>query len=281
MHIRNQKIFEHIAKGRQKAMYWGNDVSPWLCPEGKADLLVYGNQDAAYLICNNEEKDEQLGILVELFSYLHYAEENHLIYVKKTAFKLPLKYNFYDNHAEFNDSSHPEDYDLGGGIGLYDGAHEKYIYDKSEREKKYVSGYVDVSFLYAEIKKYLFGEIHPACGLKKFIKHDYLCDQDYHSNQSLLFTKISVGVAVFVAALSPILTICIGNKYGETTLKEWQYRGLTDSVLHMDTVERIVHDTVVEYRTEIKYRKVTRPDTILKRDTVCPDLDTVNNKTIK
>jgi len=281
MHKRNQKIFEHIAKGKQNAMYWGNDVSPWLCPEGNADLLVYGNQDIAYLLCNHDEKEEQLGVLVELFSYLHYAEENHLIYVKKTAFKLPVRYNFYDNHAVFNDSSLPGEYDLGGGMALYDGANDKYIYDITDREKKYVSGYVDVSFLYEEIKKYLFGEIHPAYGLKQFIKHDYLCDQDYHSNQSLLFSKISVGVAVFVAALSPIFTICIGNKYGETTLKEWQYRGLKDSVQHTDTVEKIVCDTVVEYQTVTKYRNVIRHDTIMKRDTVCPDSDMVNHKTIE
>lgn len=263
MHIRNQKIFEHIAKGKQNAMYWGNDVLPWLCPEGKADLLVYGNQDTAYLICNNDDKDEQLGILVELFSYLHYAEENHLIYVKKTAFKLPVRYNFYDNHADFNDSSLPGEYDLGGGMVLYDGAKDKYISDITDREKKYVSGYVDVSFLYEEIKKYLFGEIHPAYGLKKFINHNYLCDQDYHSNQSLLFTKISVGVAVFVAALSPVFTVCIGNKYGETTLKEWQYSGLKEAALRVDIVEEIVHDTIII------------------RDTVCPDIDTVNHKTTK
>lgn len=277
MHIRNQKIFEHIAKGGQNEVYWGVDVLPWLCPEGEADLLVYVHQKSAYLLCKDKEKENQLGILIELFSYLRYAEDNHLIYITK-AKKMPLRgFNFYENHIRFEPCTLPSESDLGNGVILRDERDNKYIYNIADRHKKILSEYVDVTFIYEDIEKYLFGQIHPAYGLRMFIEHGYLSDQDFYSNKSLSRSRTSIWVAICIAALSPLITVLIGNTFGKTTLRESQYKGLKELTICHDTVENIVHDTIVEYKEVVKYRKVVRHDTVVQHDTVCPDVNIIDN----
>lgn len=276
MHIRNQKIFEHIAKGGQIESYWGVEVLPWLCPEGKADLLVFVHQKSAYLICNDIEKEEQLGVLTELFSYLRYAEDNHLIYITKAS-RIPLRdFNFYENHVHFDRQTLPIDYDLGNGLVLRNESDDKYIYIKADSTKKVLSNYVDVSFLFEDIKKYLFGQIHPAYGLKKFIEQGYLSDQDFYANESLSRSRTSIWVAIGIATLSPLITVLIGNAFGKTSLKESQYKGLKELTVFHDTVENIMHDTIVEYKEVVKYRNVIRHDTVVQNDTVCPDVKIID-----
>ena len=249
MHERNREIFNFIVNNEQQNQFWGNDVRTLLCPDGQVDLLVTLYNQKAYLLCTEGDSKNQLKIFVELFSYLRYAEENHLIYVKNNVIPTNRMYNFYENHDEFNTSALNTDYDIGNGHLLHVAAGDIYSYDVRNPKGKILSEYVDVSFLYNEITHYLFGTIHAAYGLKTFIEHDYLSDQDYYSNYSLNISRRSMWIAIAVAVLTPVVTILLGNGIGRVRLVDEQYEGLKTLTTIFDTVEVVRHDTTYIHDT--------------------------------
>ena len=258
MDKRNEEIFEHILQSPQADTYWGRDVSKWLTPVDVAAIYFDFKANCCYLLHPNNDKNQQLQIVMELLSYLDYAIDNHILYAV-TENNIPAgEYLLYDGVMNMQQSAMMDAYNIGEGKLLRKNFKDGICIVKAESPDEVVLSATDISFLFDRLCYYCFSHISATKELDKFIKHDYLSPQDFYSNRAICISVISIIVAVLIACVSPIIGVKVSNEWGKATLKECQYKRLVDEIqsskntliIQRDTT--IVHDTIYLDKKSIK-----------------------------
>ena len=201
-----------------KLLPFGSEFSDTLFTIGKRAIVKY-KEKYWLLLPKDSNKNEEFMLLTELFSYLRYMEESHILYVKESEHPVDILIQGL-NDKHFN--SVTQNYDLGNGCLLSYGEDQLSIICR-DNPKYNLSESEDISLLTAEIEHYLLGYVYPTASLRDFIQHGYLSSSDYQSKSAISISRISIVVAIAIALLSPILTVFIGNRYGKTTIVQHQF----------------------------------------------------------
>lgn len=188
---------------------------------------IVKDKDKYWLLLPKESnKNEEIMLLTELFSYLRYMEESHFLYVKVSEHPVDVIIQGLNDKLL---NSATRYYDLGNGCLLSYGEDQLSIICQ-DNPKFNLSESEDISFLAAEIEHYLFGYVYPTASLHDFIQYGYLSTSDYHSKRAISISRVSIIVAIVIAFFSPILTVFVGNRYGKTTIVQHQF----DTLMRLD-----------------------------------------------
>lgn len=102
------------------------------------------------------------------------------------------------------------------------------------------------------LNKYLLNYILPTDRLSEYIKLGYQTKNEYNTKRSINLAVNGIWIAIIIGLVSlsitPIINTCIGNKYGETMLKQSQF----DSIISTKDSFKIIRDTLI----------LNRPDTM-------------------
>lgn len=210
---------------------FGSQFSDTLFPIGKRGIVKY-KEKYWLLLPKDSDKEEEFKLLTELFSYLRYMEESHIVYVKDSEYPVDVLIQG-QNDKYYNSAT--QNYYLGNGCLL------SYVEDQlsiicCNNTKFNLSESEDISILAAEIEHYLLGYVYPTASLHDFIQHGYLSSSDYQSKRAISISRASIIVAITIALLSPLLTVFVGNRYGKTTIVQHQF----------DSLMRLGNPTIVE-----------------------------------
>lgn len=209
---------------------FGVQHSEILFPIGKRAIVEW--QGHYYLVLpSNSSFNEEYKVLTELFSYLRYMENEHIVYVHPIDSKISVLLN---NVSDQKRKSVKEEYDLGNNCTLCIVKDIPTIVS-SELDVK-MENVHDITALSREIEHYLHSYIYPTTSLKGFIKHDYLSESDYQTKRSVSISRKSIIVAILIAVCSPIATLFISNMWGYVTITESQFDIIKN--LKSDTVQQ-------------------------------------------
>ncbi|MBO5631535.1 MAG: hypothetical protein J5965_20900 [Aeriscardovia sp.] len=200
----------------KELMPLGIQYGSTLFPERKR--AVVKEADCYYLLLpEGSNKNEEFALLTELFSYLRYMEENHIVYVRHSERPVDV---LLDGYRDKNLNSAAGEYDLGNGCSLKteDGTPKILCSDNTTLQSD-----LDITSLAADIEHFLLAYVYPTAVLHDFIANDYLSKSDFRAKRSISISRISIIVAVIIAVLSPVVTIILGNKYGISTLNKQQF----------------------------------------------------------
>lgn len=262
MDKRNEEIFKHIMQSRQAETYWGREVSRWLTPVGVAAIYFDFRANRCYLLHPNNDKDQQLQIVMELLSYLDYAMDNHILYAVAENNIPAGEYLLYDGVMYMQQSSIMDAYNIGEGKLLRKNFNDGICVVDASSPDEVVLSATDISFLLDRLCYYCFSHISATKELDKFVKHNYLSPQDYYSNRAICISVISIIVAVLIACVSPIIGVKVSNKWGTATLIDSQYMRLVDEIQSSKNTLIIQRDTTVVHDTiylDKKYTKSLKP----------------------
>lgn len=169
------------------------------------------------LLPEGSDKNVEFALLTELFSYLRYMEENHIIYVRQSERPVDVLLEGYrDKHL----NSATGEYDLGNGCSLKIEDGTPIIMCSTNTP---LQSHLDITSLAADIEHFLLAYIYPTAALHDFIANDYLSKPDFQTKRSVSISRKSILVAVIIAVISPVVTIILGNKYGIATLNRQQF----------------------------------------------------------
>lgn len=201
-----------------KLLPFGSQFSDTLFTIGKR-AIVKDKEKYWLLLPKESNKNEEFKLLTELFSYLRYMEESHILYVKGSEHPVDVLIQGLNDKC-FNSAS--QNYDLGNGCLLSYGE-DQFSITCRDNTKFNLTESEDISLLAAEIEHYLLGYIYPTASLHDFIQHGYLSPSDFQSKKTIGISRVSIIVAIAIALFSPILTVFIGNRYGKTTIVQHQF----------------------------------------------------------
>lgn len=234
MELLNQKIIKGIADQRlDNCISFGQSIAHLLFCKAKRALLYI---DGRFILLIAEEMDatQELQLLIELISYLRDMEEAHIIYVQKNDEDAD-SFIYYERCNDMKWMFASQSYDLGNGCTI---KHSNGLFLLNDVQGKVVlSQNVELDFLTEELRLYFGGRLFPTSALKDFIKHGFLSVNDYNNRQALRMSRWSIAVALLIACISPIVSIFMSNKLGETTLTPKQYDLLIDEIRKDDRLD--------------------------------------------
>lgn len=216
---------------------FGDFISPECFHQGKSALVL--STDSVYIIGDTQETVKAKFLqITELLSLLRYMEENHIIYLlhQHQIDDLTILYQDCNDLKRQQDGLH---YEMGNGHQLYINGDIIEIHDGNNTP--ILQHQLEVSSLRTEIVNFLFAFVYPTAALEKFIEHDFLTENDYHNRLSVRLSRRSLWIAVFVAAISPLLSLCLGNRWGVTHLDEKQYDRLIKTNQDTETIIKPVY----------------------------------------
>ena len=200
----------------KELMPFGIQYGSTLFPERKR--AVVKEAGSFYLLLpEGSNKNEEFALLTELFSYLRYMEENHIVYVRQSERPVDV---LLDGYRDKNLNSATGEYNLGNGCSLKieDGTPKILCSDNT-----LLQSLLDITSLTADIEHFLLAYVYPTATLHDFIANDYLSKTDFQAKRSVNISRMSIIVAVIIAVLSPVVTIFLGNKFGIATLNKQQF----------------------------------------------------------
>lgn len=226
----NKKIIKALAqKGFDDVKPFGQSVSHILFARGERALL-HINGHYSILLSKNADATKELRTLAELLSYLHYMEQEHIIYVQYGETQ-SNDFVFYCGCDDMKKSSAIQGFELGDGVILKETAGSYQI--RINGSTAVLGQVVNIDFFTKEIERFLCGRLLPTAALQSFINHGFLSENDYNNHQALIISHRSVVVALIIACLSPIATLWVTNKWGITTIEKSQYSTIIEKIEEM------------------------------------------------
>lgn len=218
---------------------FGEFIAPEYFALGHRALLL--SVDNVYLLGRTaEDVNESFMLLTELLSLLRYMEENHIIYILDNHHF--DDYNIlYECSCDMKRQQNGHLYDMDNGHFLKVDNDDFEILDN--QNKPILQSFSNISILKTEVVHYLFSNIYPTVGLRQFIEHDFLTDTDFFNRESVRLSRCSLWMAVFVAAISPLFSIYLGNRWGVTKLDECQLRLLLNESNSSATTTKAIEYT--------------------------------------
>lgn len=254
MNKRNKKIFEYVSDHNPQYEFFGHELQSLITPKDSLALYIVPSKKKCYILTPKGRHLNEISILVELISYLEYAEATHCLYINHVT-ELKDNYVLYANCSNLQQLGDGCSYKIGTDAILKWTDKERYIKEKGEIVLSVV---VDISYLYEDVIYYLFGQIYAAHGLRKFIEHEFLSDQDYYANKSLCVARGSLWVAIAAIIVSVILPFFSKDEY--VYLADEQFVFIKDSLRITEVVQ--LHDTIYleKHDTIYKIERNTNPN---------------------
>jgi len=207
-----------------------------------AERAIVKWQGHYYLILPEQKNfNDEYKVLTELFSYLRYMENEHIIYVQPLITDVQV---FLHKANDQKKTSVKEEYDLGNNCTLCISNNTPSI--NCTEANIAMSNVSDITVLTKEIEHYLQSYIYPTNGLHDFITRDFLSESDYQTQRSVKISRVSVAVAILIALFSPVATLLLSNNWGYVTITESQFdviKTMKSAYTLKDTIKKINNDT--------------------------------------
>ena len=246
MEKQNEDIIKAIAAQKfSENNQFGQSMAHLLFPKNKRALLCI-NRHYILLLPGEVDATVDIKTLIELLSYLRCMEDEHVIYVQQAESQY-ADCLLYEDCNDMKKVATLQGYNLDNGYKLKKEQGGYYVYTNDG--KKVFSQNVNIDFMADEIKHYLESRIFPTSAINHFIGHKFRTDNDYNNQQALKTSRWSIRVAIFIACLSPLVTLWLSNKWGKATINESQYDGLLmkidEKTTPVDATSSMFHDTII------------------------------------
>lgn len=208
--------------------------------------------------------------IIELLEWLEYLEDEHLIYVGDNTKE--LKHLYYKGATMFSMGQIESEYNIGTNLilNVLDGK-ASIAYNG----KCILSGDGGPNYLYEKFRHFFSSIIYPTISLSNFVKNDFLTEEQLNINKSLNLARWGVWISLFVATLSPIVTVWISNEFGISTLNSDQYNKLIEGITRKgDTCAIRCSKEVIQLRSHSSI-PIVKPDcdSSLHRDLNNPETE--------
>lgn len=194
-------------------------IAPILCPKNKMCLKTADDEIVILLpIGKNSEKSytKAYWLLAELISVLQKLEKENLIYVcLQNTQNTETNLVCYENALEIGRGLEFDNIDLKvNGRCILEGC----LFQNEQFSKS--------------LQRFLNAFIIPTPGLRAFVEHHYFLESDYNNWRALMWSRVSVVVALF----SIIAATLFSNCYGYSTLNANQYNKLIHEIQKSDSI---------------------------------------------
>lgn len=171
---------------------------------------------------SNKKKQDYFLLLAELVAALESLERNRLIYVQNDI--VQEDYLFFQGKDCFDHEQLPNTFKIGRGLILHCREDAKIVLKKDDKE--YMRSFAINPQIGTSLVYYLCSSIIPTKSLCQFVERGFKTREERITQLSMRYSLISMFIALFVAALSPFLSVVISNRWGITTIKQTQMDSL-------------------------------------------------------
>lgn len=231
MDVKNKNIIKTIAKLDITCQdKFGDIIAPILFKSGTCALfLSRETKKIEILVPINDKKKhyEMFWLLTELVSLLHELETKHLIYVIRQIEDVFSEF-YYEEKKDYKITQTDSEIKINSTCILR--AEENYLHTVYNNDSQVLFGIEGPSALYNDLMYFLNSVIYPTSGLKKYIKQGFKTEETYLSIRANKISKISIYIAIFIALISPFISVWWSNHYGVSRIDEIQYEGLVKSI---------------------------------------------------
>lgn len=223
----------------------GDILAPIFFENDKCALfLCRENRSVEILVPTNDEKKqfEVFWLLTELISLLRELENKHLIYVICQAEDHFSEF-YYQGKNDYRTTQINSVIKISNSDTLHEeknGLHSVY-----KNDNLILSGVIGPFAIYDDLIHFLNSIVYPTSGLKKYIKRGFKSEESYLSTRANRISKISIFVAVFIALVSPFISVWWSNKYGVSRIDETQYQRFIKSIENCrDSVSSVYNKSI-------------------------------------
>ena len=200
----------------------------------KSAILIDNNKKTMHLLfscsINNQKRLELILILTELLAVLDYLEMRQLIYVQYEANTDGIIF-YYEGKKCFEADQIPDNYKISQDVLLQIREDDAVLYSN----KREIMNSIQINDNIAlSLSKYLNSRILPTAALRDYVNNGFRTNEERNTHLGLRYSLISMAIAVFVAALSPAISVMISNRFGVTTINESQIDSLINSCKSID-----------------------------------------------
>lgn len=231
METKNKKIIKTINKlGITCQDKLGDIIAPILFESDTCALfLSRETKNVEFLVSTNEKEKhyEMFWLLTELISLLRELEIKHLIYVIR------------QNEDEFSEFYYQEKKDykitqINSEIKINDmcvlRTEENGLHAIYKNGSRILLGFMGPSAIYSDLMYFLNSTVYPTSGLKKYIERGFRSEETYLSIRANIISKISICIAIFIAFISPFVSVWWSNQHGISRIDESQYERLIKTI---------------------------------------------------
>lgn len=224
----------------------GDIIAPILFKSDTCALYLSRKTNDIELLVPTNEKErsyEMFWLLTELISLLHELEFKHLIYVVRQNEDIFSEF-YYQEKKDYKKTQINSEIKINDICVLRtedNGLHAVY-----KNGSRILLGVVGPSAIYNDLMYFLNSIVYPTSGLKKYIKRGFKSEETYLSIRSNRISKISIFTAIFIAIISPVVSVWFNNLYGVSLIDETQYDGIIKSIEKCkDSIKSIYYNNQV------------------------------------
>lgn len=204
-------------------------VSPVLFASGERALMINKEMGCAVVFSRSqEEADYSIMLLTQLISIIKEIKTQGLLLnvgFKKTDLEL-----FYSSpQNELKAQSVPGRYYSSSGC-ILECADAPLLKD----EDRVLMGFNLPPQLFKPLSEDLLSVFFPTPDYKAYLTRDFCSVEEYRAKRALRISWFAIVVAILIGISSPFFAVILGNRFGQTELKEEQYKGLLKEIRNND-----------------------------------------------
>lgn len=246
METKNKKIIKTITNlGITCQDKLGDIIAPIIFESDTCALCLSRNTKSVELLVPTNEKEkhyEMFLLLTELISLLRELEIKHLIYVIKQTEDVFSEF-YYQGKKDYKTTQINLEIKINDTCVLR--TEENGLHAIYKNGYRILLGIVGPSAIYSDLMYFLNSIVYPTSGLKKYIERDFKSEETYLSIRANKISKISIWIAVFIALISPLVSVWWSNQHGISRIDESQYERLIKTIKNSnDSIKQIYNNQV-------------------------------------
>ena len=199
--------------------------------------LLITNQGDISVLCSKNNAKESRSVLYKISFIVSILDElssnNSIICIphsdKPDSF--PSLY-FKDKTIISLNGGWKDSYDIGNSLSLSIDS-DKNTCSINNSKAPILSGeIINQIHLSNRINHYLSAYIYPTAALQRYIRNGYKTNEEL----GIHYSKVAVLIAVAIACASPIASVLVSNRIGKATIKEEQFKVLSEKTVIVDTI---------------------------------------------
>lgn len=227
----NKKIVKLISEiNIDKTDRLGDIIAPLLFKNCDCALFLSTTQKSVEVLLppnsNQKKLHEKFLLLTELVTLLKYLEKERLIFLIQqqetllSEFYYQNKKDYSTTQTEFVIKINKNEFLQGNEL------HSVCVGEKVVLQTTFPI----TTVLYSDLIYYLNSIVYPTAELKEYINRNFKSEDLYISRKSILVSRISIYIAVFIAVISPLVSLYLCNNYGITKLDEFQFKKIINHI---------------------------------------------------
>lgn len=227
METKNKQIIKTITKLSITCQdKLGDIIAPILFESDTCAIFLSRTTKNVELLVPANEKEkhyEMFWLLTELISLLRELEIKHLIYVIRQTEDAFSEF-YYQEKKDYKMTQINSEIKINEMCVLR--TEENGLHAIYKNGSRILLGIVGPSAIYGDLMYFLNSIVYPTSGLKKYIERGFKSEETYLSIRANIISKISILIAIFIAFISPFVSVWWSNRRGISRIDESQYERL-------------------------------------------------------